>query len=124
MNTNAMRRSRLFVRISDPSQLAQTRETCQRVIDGLSSPGLRIVISVPDADFAIEYDGCQQGLIYCLMALMPLADPATNFRLGPLCARCREPALCEGKGIELLHSCEPWLYAVLTDNLPEEGAES
>ena len=124
MNTNAMRRSRLFVRVRDPSQLAQTRETCQRVIDGMGNAQLRITGTLPDADFAIEHDGCQHGLLYCLLALMPLVDPATNFRLGPLCARCREPELCKIKGTELLRSCEPWLYALLSDDLPEEGAES
>ena len=124
MNTNAMRKSRLFVRVSDASQLAQTQETCQRVIDGMGSPRFRITGTLPDADFAIEYDACQRGLIHCALALMQLTDPATGFRLGPLCAHCREPALCEINGIEILESCEPWLFQLTTRYLPEGEAGS
>ena len=109
-----MKRSRLFVRANVPAQVPDVRAACQRVIDGLRSPQLRIAPTLPEAaDFAIEYDGCQQGLAVVLLVLIPLGCPRASFRRGPLCARCRDPELCKDSGDELLRDCQPWVHTVL-----------
>ena len=109
-----MSRSRLFVTANVPAQVPDVRAACQRVIDGFRSPQLRIAPTLPEAaDFAIEYEGCQQGLAVFLLVLIPMAAPKANFRRGPLCPRCRNPRLCKNSGDEILSDCQPWVRILL-----------
>ena len=113
-----MSRSRLFVTANVPAQVPDVRAACQRVIDGFRSPQLRIAPTLPEAaDFAIEYDGCQQGLVVVLLVLIPLGCPKASFRRGPLCARCSDPELCKDSGDELLHACQPWIRPLLAASI-------